>query len=458
MKIMVVGGGGREHALVKAIRRSPLVSSREDVVCVPGNAGIARDAVCVPPGPGGMSDAVGLAGLADSQRADLTVVGPELPLHAGLADEMQRRGRPVFGSTRAAARLEWSKVFAKEFMARHGIPTAPFRVVDTLEQAQGWLGSSEVSFPIVVKADGLAAGKGVVIAPDRSAAEAAVSAMLSGRFGEAGRRVVIERCLRGIEVSFFALSDGERVIPMQTCQDYKRAGDGDTGPNTGGMGAFSPSTEMNEALERRVMEQVILPAIRGMAAEGAPYRGVLYAGLMLVADEAGDVIPMTLEFNARFGDPETQVLLPRLEEDLVALFAEAAAGRMASGRRRVAATSDWGACVVMAARGYPEPADVGQEIRGLEEAARLPRTQVLHAGTRGAGPGHDGPASRVITSGGRVLAVSALGADLREAVRRAYDGVSRITFDGMHYRCDIGQDAVARLVARGQLAAERGRA
>ena len=455
MRILVVGGGGREHALVRAIRRSALVTRRQDLACVPGNAGIARDAECLPLGPGGMSDAGALADQADAWRADLTIVGPELPLHAGLADELARRGRPVFGATRAAARLEWSKVFAKEFMARHGIPTAAFRVVADPDEARAWLESREASWPIVVKADGLAAGKGVVIARDRNAAIEAASAMLAGRFGEAGRRVVLEQCLQGIEVSFFALSDGERVIALGTCQDYKRAGDGDTGPNTGGMGAFSPSTEVDGELTRRVMEQVILPAIRGMAAEGNAYRGVLYAGLMLVPTPAGGVDPMTLEFNARFGDPETQVLLPRLRSDVVTLFADAAAGRLSEDGARIAAASEWSACVVMAARGYPEAPELGDAIHGLEEAERLAGTEVLHAGTR---MERGEAAPRVVTAGGRVLAVSALGADLREAVRRAYDGVARISFEGMHHRRDIGRDAVSRLVARGQLVADRGRA
>ncbi len=458
MRVLVIGGGGREHALVWAIRRSTMVRSREDVVCVPGNAGIARDAICLET-PSGLSDPRALADLADARRADLTVVGPELPLMAGLADEMERRGRPVFGATRAASRLEWSKVFAKEFMRRHGIPTAPFEVVETPEQARDHLASRQVTFPVVIKADGLASGKGVVIARDRDAAEEAACGMLAGSLGEAGRRVLIEQHLQGIEASVFALSDGERVLPMESCQDYKRAYDGDQGPNTGGMGAICPSTEVDAALRDEILDRIIRPAVKGLREEGSPYKGVLYAGIMLVprGGRAGatassdDVTPMTLEFNARFGDPETQVLLPRVADDLVELFAEVAAGSLSPGRTSVASVPGASACVVLAARGYPGTPETGQVISGLDAAGFPEGTVVFHAGTRSV----DG---RVVTSGGRVLAVSALGSDLAEARGRAEAGASRISFEGMHRRRDIGCDALDRLARRRGILTNRGNA
>ncbi|MGH9867821.1 MAG: phosphoribosylamine--glycine ligase [Candidatus Polarisedimenticolia bacterium] len=457
MKILVIGGGGREHALVWKIRQSPLVRKRDDVVCVPGNAGIAGEAVCMPPGPRGLDDAAALADLAGSLRADLTVVGPEAPLMAGLADEMRRRGLRVFGATRAAARLEWSKVFAKEFMTRHGIPTAPFVVVQDMEAARAHLASREAIFPVVIKADGLAAGKGVAIARDRREAEDAVQGMLSGEFGEAGRRVVIERFLEGTEASFFVLSDGERAWPLGSCQDYKRVGDGDEGPNTGGMGAISPSVDVDAGLEQEIMSRIVMPAIRGMASEGAPYRGVLYAGLMLVPGAGGapsdPPVPVTLEFNARFGDPETQVLLPRLQADLVPLLADAAEGRLDELPRDLF-RREAAACVVMAAQGYPGRPRTGDEVRGVETLASLEGTQVFHAGTRVEPP--EGKGARTVTSSGRVLAVSSLGEDLGAALRRAYDGVSRISFEGMHHRRDIGRDALARAAARERQMAGRG--
>jgi len=456
MRILVIGGGGREHALVWKIRQSPLVRSREDLLCVPGNPGIADLATCLPAPPGGLSNAPCLADLASHHSVDLTVVGPEIALTAGLVDELARRGLPAFGPTASAARLEGSKVFAKQFMARHGIPTAAFEVFSSAQEALAHLASPGRAFPLVVKADGLAAGKGVVVAADRPEAEAAVVAMMvERRFGTAGDRIVIEECLSGIEASFFAITDGERIVPLATCQDYKRCFDGDHGPNTGGMGSYSPSTEIDKALEAEIMDRVMRPAVRGLSAEGSPFRGVLYAGLMLVspggaararrdapASGHGRVAPMTLEFNARFGDPETQVLMPRWEGDIVPALAACAAGRLDDTVSRVAWSPEWAACVVMASAGYPASSDQGRVISGLSNAGRVEKTAVFHAGTRT----ETDPSDRAVTvtAGGRVLAISSLGGDLAQAVERAYRAVGCVAFDGMKFRKDIGRGAIAR--------------
>jgi len=439
MRVMVVGSGGREHALAWKISLSPQVTRRDDLMCVPGNAGIEQEAICLPLPGGDLGDVEGLATLARTQRADLVVVGPELPLTAGLVDALAVRGIAAFGASRMAARLEGSKVFAKRFMQRHRIPTAGFDVFDDADTALRHLDAPGTQFPVVVKADGLAAGKGVVVAGERDEARRAVVAMMRQRqFGEAGARVLIEECLTGVEASFFALTDGESAIPLGTCQDYKRVGDRDTGPNTGGMGACCPSAALDDALEARIMKEVVDPTIAGMAAEGAPYRGVLYAGLMLTA--AG---PMVLEYNARFGDPETQVLMPGLQGDIVETLLSAATGRIdAAHRPRLARGAR--VCVVMASRGYPESSSSGQPISGLDEAAALPDTKVFHAGTRRRAL----PAAGFETAGGRVLGVTAWGDSLEDAVARAYAGVERISFEGMHYRRDIGQHALARQGAR----------
>lgn len=442
MKILVIGGGGREHALVWKIRHSALIRSAEDLLCVPGNAGIDELATCIAAPSSGLSDVAALADLATGSGVELVIVGPELPLTLGLADELQRRGVPVFGATRAAARLEGSKVFAKEFMRRHAIPTAPFEVFTSLKEAVAYLESSDTSFPIVVKADGLAAGKGVVVAADRAEAVAAASAMLSEkRFGAAGERILIEKCLTGVEVSFFAMTDGDTAAPLTTCQDYKRLADADQGPNTGGMGACSPSVEMDDELERRILMTIIEPTIRAMAAEGSPYRGVLYAGLMLTAEG-----PMVLEFNARFGDPETQVLMPRIESDIVPLMmAVAGAGAPLSvAMKDLRFRPGAAVCVVAASAGYPDSAETGRVIRGLETVKKISDTVVFHAAT---GRGAD-PAGRpaVLTTGGRVLAVSSTGRDLDSAIRKAYQGIECLSFEGMQFRKDIGRDAVQRRV------------
>jgi len=446
MRILVIGGGGREHALVWKIRQSAAVLRPDDLLCVPGNAGIAADATCLPAPAGGLADVAALQALARERRVDLTVVGPELPLTHGIVDAFSAQGMAIFGASRAAAKLEGSKAFAKRFMARHGIPTAAFDIFTSADDAIRFLRDPSRPFPLVVKADGLAAGKGVVIAGDRDQAEAAVRAMMvERRFGDAGETVVIEECLEGVEASFFALTDGETILPLATCQDYKRALDGDRGENTGGMGAYSPSIELDPVIEEEILERAIRPVVRGMAAEGSPYRGILYAGLMLTP-RAGRVVPMVLEYNARFGDPETQVLMPRLAGDLVPLLAASADGTLAAHAAGLRWRDEWAACVVLASRGYPASSESGVPIAGLDEASALPGVTLFHAGTR-AGEGVPGrPAT--LTAGGRVLAVSALGDTLKAALDRAYDATDRIRFDGMQLRRDIGRAAVARLTAR----------
>lgn len=421
MRVLVVGGGGREHALVWKLGQSRRVDA---LYCLPGNAGIARLARCVPGDP---EDVAAVAAFAEREGIGLTVVGPEAPLVAGLADELARRGLGCFGPTAAAAALEGSKAFAKDLMARHGIPTAAYRVFDAPAPARDYIRS--LGGPVVVKADGLAAGKGVVVARGPEEALRAVDeAMVSGAFGAAGRRIVVEEFLEGEEVSVLALTDGERVIPLASAQDHKRALDGDRGPNTGGMGAYSPAPVYTPELARRVEAEILLPTVRALAAEGRPYRGVLYAGLMVTA--AG---PKVLEFNCRFGDPETQAILPRLESDLLEVLEAAAAGDLGG------VTLRWrpgaAVCVVMASGGYPGRYEKGHPISGLDEAEALEDVIVFHAGTAA----RDG---EVVTAGGRVLGVTALGPSTAAAVSRAYEAVGRIRFAGAHYRRDIARRAL----------------
>ncbi|MGE5226172.1 MAG: phosphoribosylamine--glycine ligase [Planctomycetaceae bacterium] len=417
MKILVVGGGGREHALTWRLAADPDVTALH---CAPGNAGIAALAACHPVKA---EDVEGVAGLADALDADLVVVGSEAPLVAGLADVLRARGRRVFGPTAAAARLEGSKAFAKDVMQRAGIPTAAAGSFTEVEKAAAFV--DELGGRAVVKADGLAAGKGVVVAEERDAAVAAIRGCLErDAFGEAGRIVVVEELLEGPEVSAFALCDGSTVLPLALAQDHKRAGDGDTGPNTGGMGAYSPVPAVDAATQEQIWSTCVRPAVEAMAEIGSPYRGVLFAGLMLTADG-----PKVLEYNCRFGDPETQVLMPRLDTDPAALFAACADGDLA------AATTAWredaAVAVVMASGGYPGAYATGVPIEGVEEAAALEGVTVFHAGTaRGA----DG---RLLTAGGRVLAVTGTGDDLAAARERAYAGVDLIRFDGAYARRDI---------------------
>jgi phosphoribosylamine--glycine ligase len=425
MKVLVVGGGGREHALAWRAARSPGV---ERVYVAPGNAGTAlEDAVenvAI-----AANDIDGLIGFAREQGIALTIAGPEDPLVNGIVDRFAAAGLACFGPTAAAARLEGSKSFAKDFMARHGIPTAAYGQFTAIEPALDFI--REQGAPIVVKADGLAAGKGVIIAQTTAEAEAAVRDMLAGNaFGEAGHRVVIEEFLEGEEASFIVMADGRHVLPLATSQDHKPVGDGDTGPNTGGMGAYTPAPVVTEALHRRAMETVILPTIEGMAAEGHPFTGFLYAGLMV--SPAGE--PKVLEFNVRFGDPETQPILMRLRSDLPALCLAAIDGRLDEH------TAEWDprAClgVVMAAEGYPGSYRKGDRIDGLD--SDFPdHVKVFHAGTALNDHG-------VVTAGGRVLCVCALGRDVTEAQAEAYRACRRIHWNGAFTRSDIGQKAVDR--------------
>ena len=424
MKILVVGSGGREHALAWKLAAEPGVTA---VACAPGNPGIARVATTIAVDAG---DVDALCALAEREHIDLTVVGPELPLDRGLVDRFTARGLRVFGPRQAAARLECSKVFAKGFMARHGIPTARYRVSATAADARAIAASGELGFPLVVKADGLAAGKGVVVAPDRAAAEQAIAAAMEERqFGEAGARVVLEECLSGPEVSFFALCDGRRAVPLGSAQDHKRIFDDDRGPNTGGMGAFAPSPLVDAALESRVMREIVDPVMRGMRDEGHEYRGFLYAGLMLTCDG-----PKVIEFNVRFGDPEAQVVIPAIAGDLAPVLAAAAEGRL--GDARLPLRPDKHVGVVMASQGYPGPGPARLPIAGLDDAGAIDGVLVFHAGTAAAAD------NAVITAGGRVLTVVGRGTTYDEAIARAYAGVARISFDGMQFRRDIGRKAL----------------
>ncbi|HLK10851.1 MAG TPA: phosphoribosylamine--glycine ligase [Candidatus Binatia bacterium] len=421
MRILVVGGGGREHALVWKLAQSPRA---EAIFCAPGNAGIAAQATCVPIAPG---DIDGLLRFAQRERIDLTVVGPELPLALGLVDRFAERGLRAFGPTAAAARLEGSKAFTKALLRRLGVPTAEFAVFDDAEAAARHVRARGA--PVVVKADGLASGKGVFVCATVADALAAIDEVMRRRaFGDAGARVVVEDCLVGEELSFMAITDGTTVLPLAPAQDHKRALDGDRGPNTGGMGAYSPAPVATPALQAAVMREVMEPVVRGLAAEGVRYTGVLYAGLMVHEGRA-----QVLEFNVRLGDPEAQVLLVRLRGDLVDLLMRACDGRLAG------AATGWdpraAVCVVLAAAGYPGEVAHGQAIAGLERLAGWRDGVVFHAATRAA----DG---RVLTAGGRVLGVTALGDGIRAAVDAAYAAVAQITWPGMHFRRDIGRRAL----------------
>ena len=423
MRVLVIGGGAREHALVARLAAEPDIGA---LVCAPGNPGIARQAKVAMIDPGNL-DAV--SELTERERIDFTIVGPELPLSLGIADRFAADGRLLFGPTAAAARLESSKAFAKALMSRHGIPTARFQTCETPDEALATIASREFGFPVVLKADGLAAGKGVVIADDRSSAEAAIrETMRDRKFGAAGDRLVVEECLSGPEVSFFAISDGSRAVPIGTAQDHKRIFDGDRGPNTGGMGAFAPSPLVDGELEARIMQEIVDPVIAGMAAEGHAFRGFLYAGLMLTPNG-----PKVIEFNVRLGDPEAQVVLPLVAEPLLPLLFAAASGRLAQPRVRIGRGALVG--VVLASRGYPESSESGRPISGIEAAEAVAGVDLYHAGTAMRG-------GQLVTAGGRVLTIVGRGADYGEAIARAYDGASRIAFDGMQYRRDIGRKAL----------------
>ena len=423
MKVLVIGSGGREHALVWRLRQSPRVSK---IYCAPGNGGIADEAECL---PADVKNLNSLLALAHQVRPDLTVIGPELPLQLGIVDELTRRGFRVFGPTKAAARLESSKSFAKEFLQRHRIPTAHYAICNSVDDIHKAL--PHFHTPLVVKADGLAAGKGVVICKSKEETTTVASEMLSGKMlGEAGTRVVLEECLQGEELSFLVVSDGERVAPLVAAQDHKRVGDGDTGPNTGGMGAYSTKNIVDEQMRNWLVQHIARPVVAGMKAEGAAYKGVLYCGLMMTARG-----PMVLEFNCRFGDPETQPIVMRMESDLAEALEASIEGRVSDGDFRW--SNDASVCVVMASGGYPGTYDVGKKITGLEGAGKVDGVKVFHAGTTK----HDGG---YFTAGGRVLGVTARAADLKTAVERAYDGVSRIKFEGAQYRKDIAARALKK--------------
>jgi phosphoribosylamine--glycine ligase len=423
MKVLVLGNGGREHALVWKLRQSTRVSK---LYCAPGNGGIADEAECLPVDVKSLDSIVALG---EKLRPDLTVVGPELALTLGVVDEFTRRGWPVFGPTKAAAQLEWSKSFAKEFLQRHRIPTAAYAICDSVEEVRNAL--SHFHLPVVVKADGLAAGKGVVIAASKEEALSVASEMFSGKMvGEAGTRVVLEEFLKGDELSFLVLSDGERVAPLVAAQDHKRIGDGDTGPNTGGMGAYSSAEIVDDKMQTWLVNHIARPVVAGMKAEGAEYKGVLYCGLMMTARG-----PMVLEFNCRFGDPETQPILMRLESDLVEALEASIEGRVSEGDFKW--SRDASVCVVMASGGYPGTFDVGKNILGLNQVAAMDGVKVFHAGTSK----RDG---EFFTAGGRVLGVTARAEDLQTAVRTAYEACDKIRFEGAKYRKDIAGRALTK--------------
>ncbi len=424
MKVLVVGGGGREHALVWRLAQCKRV---DEIFCAPGNAGIAELAQCVDINP---LDFEALLEFVKYNWVDLTIVGPEEPLARGLADRFQKEGRKVFGPTSEGARLEASKVFSKDFMKRWGIPTAEYRVFTSCTHAEEYVRLKGT--PIVIKADGLAAGKGVFVAQSFQEAQEALRLIMKERaFGEAGQRVVLEECLEGEEASFMAFTDGKDILPMVSSQDHKRVFDGDQGPNTGGMGAYSPAPVVSPEVEARIMQEVMLPFLRGLRQERIPYRGVIYAGLMIK-----DGRPKVLEFNCRFGDPEAQAVLPRLQTDLFEVALATAEGRLGE-IKELQWRPEAAVCVVMASGGDPGKYDKGKPITGLQEAQAIRDVVVFHAGTAF----ND---TQVVTAGGRVLGVTALGSTVAEAKARAYRAVELIHFQGAHYRRDIADRAIHR--------------
>jgi phosphoribosylamine--glycine ligase len=421
MKLLVIGGGGREHALCWKLAQSPRLTK---LYCAPGNAGIAEVAECVEIQA---EEIEALLKFARTEQIDLTVVGPEAPLCAGIVDVFREQGLRAFGPVQAAARLEGSKVFTKEFLLKHHIPTARAEICRDAAGARERL--RQAKFPVVIKADGLAAGKGVIIAKDHAEAEKAVAQLMEKRvFGRAGDEVLIEECLVGEEASMLALVDGRTFALLPSAQDHKRVFDNDQGPNTGGMGAYSPAPVVTDALRKRIEKEVFQATVNGLAAEGIEYRGVLYAGVMITKDG-----PKVLEFNVRFGDPETQAILPRLDYDLIEAMEATMDGRLSQIKLPIKA--DACVCVVIASGGYPGKFAKNKPIRGLPEAARIAGVTVFHAGTK---PSN----GDVLTSGGRVLGVTALGADIGAAVKRAYEAVGRIQFEGAHFRKDIAARAL----------------
>ncbi len=425
MKVLIVGSGGREHALAWKIAQSPLAKK---VFCAPGNGGIAGVAECVPI----KAEDIGqLLDFARREKIGLTVVGPEAPLAAGIVDEFRTQGLAVFGPEKKAARLEASKVFSKELMARHKVPTASFEVFDSYDAAASYVEKNGA--PCVIKADGLAAGKGVVVAQSVDEAKQALSLMMKDKaFGAAADKVIIEECLAGQEASILVLTDSREVVALATSQDHKRIFDQDQGPNTGGMGAYSPAPVVSPALFDEIIEKIVCRTIDGLAKEGIPYQGILYAGVMLTKDG-----PKTLEFNVRFGDPETEAILPRLDCDLLEAMLAVSNSQLAKYKKAGGLRWKPSACVsvVCSSRGYPGSYETGKVISGLADAAAMKDVAVFHAGTKRVG-------GDIVTSGGRVLAVSGLGATIKEASARTYQAVGKINFEGMHYRRDIGARAL----------------
>jgi len=424
MRVLVIGSGGREHAIVWRLAQSPRVTA---LFATPGNPGMARHARCVPIKADALDELVAFAG---REQIDLTIVGPELPLILGIADRFQAKGLSVFGPNEQAAALEGSKVFSKQLMAKRGIPTAGFQTFRDTASARGF--ARELGAPLVVKADGLAAGKGAMVCQTLEDADRAIALCLEERaFGKSGEQIVVEEFLVGEEASFFALTDGETAIFLGTAQDHKTVFDDDQGPNTGGMGAYSPAPIVDAKVHDEVMKTIILPTVQAMAAEGCPYRGVIYAGLMLTREG-----PKVLEYNCRFGDPEHQPIMMRLQDDPLPLLHAVARGE------RLPSSVSWrpeaAVCVVMASGGYPGEYEPGKPIAGIEAAEKLEGVTVFHAGTAL----RDG---QLVTAGGRVLGVTAIGADIRAAIGRAYEAVEKIRFEGMHFRKDIGRKALTRL-------------
>jgi phosphoribosylamine---glycine ligase len=420
INVLLLGSGGREHALAIALAKSPLLKT---LFVAPGNSGmaeIARTALL------DTSNHFAVAEFCKANHVDLVVVGPEAPLVAGIADDLEAQGIMVFGPSKAAARLEGSKVFAKEFCRCHGIPASAYACFRSAAPAKAYV--REKGAPIVVKADGLAAGKGVIVAASINEAETAIEKMFAGEFGQAGQAIVVEKFLQGEEVSFFVLCDGTRALEFASAQDHKRVGEGERGPNTGGMGAYSPAPTMTAPLRERVMQEIIAPALKGMAVMGAAYKGVLFAGLIITQDG-----PKLIEFNVRFGDPETQAILPRLEDDLLPLLLACAKGELPE--REINFSKSTALTVVLAAKGYPGPPLRGTEILGIENAAAMPSVSITHAGTKREG-------EKLIADGGRVLNVTGLGADVAEARARAYAAVEKVDWPDGFYRRDIGWRAL----------------
>jgi phosphoribosylamine---glycine ligase len=427
MKILIIGNGGREHAIGRKLSQSP---RKPTLLFAPGNPGMEELGSCFAVAT---DDYRGLLSLAQSQKVDLTIVGPEQPLVGGLVDLFQQHGLSVFGPDKAAAALEGSKAFAKDFMARHSIPTARYKTFRALDPAKAWL--RDVGAPIVIKASGLAGGKGAVVCMTLPEAESALNSMLGPKavFGVAGSEVVMEEFMDGEEASVFALCDGDNFVVLPTAQDHKRIGDGDTGPNTGGMGAYAPAPIMTPELLSETARLVIRPTLDGMRKEGMPYRGILYVGLMMTSQG-----PKVVEFNCRFGDPETQVVLPILQEDLLDLILASLDGSLK--KHTVAPPKEWAAVVVMASKGYPGPYETGIPIAGLETVSEVPGAHAIHAGTKRL-------SGKLVTAGGRVLGMVGQGPTLQEAIRIAYAGAAKAEFPGARMRSDIGKKGLARLGA-----------